>query len=808
MRSKKLKRKIFFSFFDNEYVLVIVICLAVFFCLISLAFVFTYKNVRYSSTKAMIEELQLYTDEIGTALHEAELQLSQLAAEPQLVEFISKDRNDCPPELVEKVKWQTDVIKTALPVIDSIEYFNLAGHPVLFDTEDEETALVRNIISWMFLNTISDGQPLFLTLPDNASNISYFIVPVIADGETCGFVVSKTSRVYFYNYLDRQSFGRSGALYIFDNYLNMLCGALSSAEWSEILLENPGLVEKILPKLNESAKEIVFRVADQPERIAVTTMNREFNIVLCASVNRKELAVNAFASLRLLFVTSLFMLVAAVCVNILLYKRLDIPLEKMVARCMEIKTGKQDVRFEKFRDKNLNILAETLNETISSMSAYQANLEIMAFTDPLLGIGNRSALIRALEEFIRTSRKDFSIFMIDVVDFDHFNELFSVKTGDMLLRKTAAMLDTVSQSNVYRYNGDTFVIITPNADGAKCANVIREIKEYFLNPVDIPAGKYKISMNAGRADYPDHGTTPLELLRSCKTALKYSKTLTERNLCIVYSSIINDAVGRSNVIKDIVLDAIHNQTDIEVVYQPVYSIKDGKFTRLEALLRIKNSQYVISPEEAIAVAEANGFINDLGDIIIRNVCEFAKMMQNRQTYIDTISINLSVVQLLQHGFFDRVKKILTDSQIPLSFFEFEITESVLITSFESVKEKITQLKSLGIRIALDDFGAGYSGINYLANLPVDTLKLDRQIVFRLGLSKRQDVLVKSIIDACKSFNLSIVTEGVETQDVLDKAIELGADYIQGFFYAMPMSGARLLSFLDEARLVAGFHKID
>ncbi|MBO7421112.1 MAG: EAL domain-containing protein [Spirochaetaceae bacterium] len=809
MRNRKLKWQNFFSIFDNEYVLAVVLFLFVFLCLISMAFVFTYKNVRHSSTATMIEELQLYTDEIGTALHEAELQLTQLAAEPKLVEFITSGQDSNTPELIEKIKWETDVIQDALPVIDSIGYFDVGGAPLLFDGVIGNAALLKNIISWMFLNTMPDRKPLFLTLPDNASNISYFIVPIMNDEEPCGFIVSKTSRVYFYNYLDRQTFGRSGTLYILDNYLNMLCGALSPAEWSNVLVQNPGLVEKILPKVNESAKEVVFRIADQPERIAVTTINREFNIVLCASVNRLELAVNAFASLRLLLITSMFMFAAAVCVNILLYKRLDTPLEKMVARCMEIKTGKQDVRFEKFRDKNLNILAETLNETISSMSAYQANLEVMAFTDPLLGIGNRSALIRALEEFIRTSRKDFSIFMIDVVDFDHFNELFSVKTGDMLLRKTAAMLDTVSQSNVYRYNGDTFVIITPNADGAKCANVIREIKEYFANPVDIPAGRYTISMNAGRADYPDHGTTPLELLRSCKTALKYSKTLTERNLCIVYSSIINDAVGRGNVIKDIVLDAIQrNQTDIEVVYQPVYSIGDGKFTRLEALLRIKNSQYVISPEEAVAVAESNGFINDLGDIIIRNVCEFAKTMLNRKTYIDTISINLSVVQLLQHGFFDRVKKILTDSQIPLSFFEFEITESVLINSFESVKEKIAQIKSLGIRIALDDFGAGYSGINYLANLPVDTLKLDRQIVYQLGRSKRQDVLVKSIIDACKSFNLSIVTEGVETKEVLNRAIELGADYIQGFFYAMPMSGARLLSFLEEARLVANFQQID
>lgn len=807
MRNRKIRKKNIFSFLDNAYIIAIVLCLFLFLVMISMAFVITYRNVRKSSTASMAEELQLYTDEIGTALHEAEIQLSNLASDSQFVDFIAGNSGSLSDELTEKIRWQTNVIETALPVIEAIEYYEVSGKQIEIKGFPQERILLENVISWMFLNTFSDGNPLFLTLPDYVSSIPYFIIPVLKDGETCGFMVAKTSRSFFYNFFDRQKFGKSGQLYIFDNYLNIMCGSLSADQWAEMLTD-AAFAEKVVPDMYEKFTETAFKVNGEPERIAVSTINREFNIVLCASVNRRELAADAFASLRLLLVTSVFMFAAAVFVNILLYKRLDAPLNKMVERCMEIKIGNQDVCFENYKDKNLNILAETLNETISSMSAYQANLEVMAFTDPLLGIGNRSALIRALEEFIHTERKDFSIFMIDVVDFDHFNELFSVKTGDMLLRKTAAMLDTISQSNVYRYNGDTFVIITPNADGAKCANVIREIKDFFANPVEVPAGKYVISMNAGRADFPDHGTTPTELLRSCKTALKYSKSLIKRNLCIVYNSIINDAVGRSNIIKDIVLDAINNQTGIEVVYQPVYSIKEGKFTRLEALLRIKNNQIVIGPEEAVAVAEANGFINELGDIIIKNVCNFAKVIQNRKTSIDTISINLSVVQLLQHGFFDRVKRILTDSQVPLSLFEFEITESVLITSFESVREKIVQLKSLGIRVALDDFGAGYSGINYLANLPVDTLKLDRQIVFKLGLSARQDVLVKAIIDACKSFNLSIITEGVETQEVLDKAIELGADYIQGFFYAKPMQSARLFSFLEEARLVSEFHHMD
>ena len=195
MGNKKLKWQKFFSFFDNAYLIAVVLCLAVFLCLVSMAFVFTYKNVRQSSTKAMVEELELYTDEIGTALHEAELQLTKLAAEPQLVDFLENEPAS-PSELAEKIMWQTNVIKTALPVIDTIEYFTKAGEPIIPETGAGEASLLKDIVSWMFLNTMSDGQPLFLTLPDNASNISYFIVPVLSQNEICGFIVSKTSRVY------------------------------------------------------------------------------------------------------------------------------------------------------------------------------------------------------------------------------------------------------------------------------------------------------------------------------------------------------------------------------------------------------------------------------------------------------------------------------------------------------------------------------------------------------------------------------------------------------------------------------------
>lgn len=787
-----------------NYIIAPCVCLVCFVLIAIIAFSNTYKKLLNNSIVSMKNASQLYTDKISTSLHLAQNQLVRMSQDRVLSDFIT--RTGTPEELIDidrKIKWQTDIVLNTMPILETLAYYTPYGNRVTFSTPiNTREDFMSDILSWMYLKKLAKNKCLFVTLPDGKLNSPYFIVPVLKKDTVEGYIVAKVSKINLASFYNRHPHATSSLVFVFDKNQNLICGDVTKDDWAEMLLRQEDFVETLKEDSKDKIKEVRFKLLDNSTRRGVVITNKEFNISLLMSVSGTSLMIQAFSSLSLMVISSLIMITLATIITIILYKRLDAPLELMAEQCLQIKNGygTSSIRFGTFQDKSLNILADTLNETVESISAYQANLEIMAFTDPLLGVGNRSACIRNMEQLIQNDKHDFSIFMINVVDFDHFNELFSVKTGDMLLRKTSAFLDTISNSNVYRYSGDSFILIIPRADGAKCSQVMREIKDYFFNPILLPAGKYHISMNAGRADFPDHGTTAAELIRSCKIALKYAQTLSERNLCIVYNSIVDDAVGRNNRIKDLLLDAINNPSNIEVLYQPIFSVKEKKFTRLESLLRLKSTDMEISPKEVISVAEKNGLINDIGDIIIESVCSFAKRLLDKEPDITSISINLSILQLLQHGFFDRMKKKLTMSQIPLSFFEFEITETVFTTSFESVKEKLEQFRSLGIRLALDDFGAGYSGINYLTNLPIDTLKLDRQIIMKMGTNPLQDSLIKSIISSCKNANLDIVAEGIETEQAKVKTTKLGINYIQGYYFAKPMTKSRLFSFLEETRL--------
>ncbi len=788
----------------NGYTISAFLCFSFFMLLIICSFWISYHRVAGDLKNNMQRINGIYIDEIESAMQDAQNQLELLVSSDLILNFLENPEAKEDESIRTIVKWQSDAVCRSFSVVDDIAYFNQDGLMLSYKPNENITQWqITRILNWMQYNGMPEDNSLFITIPENLQFTPYFIETVYKDGESIGFLSAKLSKSYFYNFLGRTSFGEGTSFYVCDKNLNLICGSLSQQQWRSLLRENHFYANELLPQKGETVSFHSVKSPKGKSRMAVCSLGKQFGVVLISTVNRNVLLGQTFSSFWPLFLATLLMFLVAVFVNVLIYRRLDSPLEKMVNRCMDIQIGQNDILFEHCGDRSLNVLADTLNETMRSISAYQANLEAMAFTDTLLGIGNRSACIKDIEHFIETEKKDFSIFMIDVVDFEHFNELFSVKTGDMLLRKTAAMLDTVSQSNVYRYNGDTFVIVILEADGAKCANVLKDIKEFFNSPVDIPVGRYSISMNAARADYPDHGVTATELLRKCKTALKYCKSLAERNLCITYNTIIASAISRRNLIKDIIIKAVNEKSNIEVLYQPIYSVQEGHFTRLEALLRIKNTQFTISPAEAIAVAEENGLMNDLGEVIISNVCSIAKKLQDRGCGINQVSINLSLVQLLQHGFFERLKFILMESQVPLSFFQFEITENVLITSFDSVYEKVNQLKTIGVRFALDDFGAVNSGISYLANLPVDTLKLDRSIVLKLGESERHDEIVKSIITACRNFGIDIVAEGVESPDVLVKTLGLGVDYVQGFFYANPMPSSRLFNFLEESKALAG-----
>lgn len=225
----------------------------------------------------------------------------------------------------------------------------------------------------------------------------------------------------------------------------------------------------------------------------------------------------------------------------------------------------------------------------------------------------------------------------------------------------------------------------------------------------------------------------------------------------------------------------------EIYYQPLYTISDGKFTEAEALLRLKdNSGKFLSPDLFIPVAEQSGLIVDIGSMVLEKVCRYIRYLLSCRIDIDSISVNLSVVQLMQDNSAERLLGIIRGSGISPNRILMEITESTLISNYSLIAEKIKELSAAGIQFALDDFGTGYSNITHVIDLPFDVVKIDKSLIWDSIKNRRCNIMIRDLTKTFKNISLGVTAEGVETSEQDDFVKSCGCDKIQGYRYARPM----------------------
>lgn len=239
-------------------------------------------------------------------------------------------------------------------------------------------------------------------------------------------------------------------------------------------------------------------------------------------------------------------------------------------------------------------------------------------------------------------------------------------------------------------------------------------------------------------------------------------------------------------IERLIYEALENNR-FEVYYQPLYSICDGRFTEAEALLRMHDENgKLIPPDKFIPVAESTGLIVDIGLLVLKKVCDDIKYLQSCDIYISSISVNLSIAQLVRDDAVERLLDTIKQSGVSPKHILFEITESVLICNYAKMADKIIKLSKSGIRFALDDFGTGYSNLTHVIDLPFDVIKLDKSLIWDSMKNQKCNIIIHDLTRAFKNVNLSVTAEGVETKEHDDFARMCGCDKIQGFRYAKPM----------------------
>jgi EAL domain-containing protein (putative c-di-GMP-specific phosphodiesterase class I) len=236
----------------------------------------------------------------------------------------------------------------------------------------------------------------------------------------------------------------------------------------------------------------------------------------------------------------------------------------------------------------------------------------------------------------------------------------------------------------------------------------------------------------------------------------------------------------------------------EIYYQPLYTVCDGSFTEAEALLRLKGPDGAyIPPGEFIPVAEETGQIIEIGCIVLRRVCNYINYLLSCRIDIDTISVNLSVVQLMGEDAVPHLLNIIRSSGISPNRILFEVTESILISNYTLIAEKIRELSRAGIQFALDDFGTGYSNITNVIDLPFDVVKIDKSLIWDSVKNHRCNVMIRELTRTFRNINLTVTAEGVETEEHDRFVRQCGCDKIQGFRYARPMPVSRAADYFGR-----------
>jgi EAL domain-containing protein (putative c-di-GMP-specific phosphodiesterase class I) len=228
------------------------------------------------------------------------------------------------------------------------------------------------------------------------------------------------------------------------------------------------------------------------------------------------------------------------------------------------------------------------------------------------------------------------------------------------------------------------------------------------------------------------------------------------------------------------------KNEFDLYYQPQLDVKTNRVSGFEALIRWKNPELgLVPPSKFISIAEDIHMIIPIGQWVVRNACLFLKKL-HRNGYTNlTVSVNASILQLMQNDFADSVLEILETVKLDPEFLEVEVTESVLMESYDLIAAKLKMMRTKGIRIALDDFGKGYSSLNYLRHLPISTLKIDKSFIDTISVNDRKKSLTDLIVRIGKNMGLCVIAEGVETQEQMDYLVKHKCDKIQGYLFCKP-----------------------
>lgn len=441
---------------------------------------------------------------------------------------------------------------------------------------------------------------------------------------------------------------------------------------------------------------------------------------------------------------------------------------------------------------NNELLVVSLAMAIGCMYMY-CKLENPEYhLDFATNVFNRKGFEMIMSEHIKYKEKKALISLL-VRDMNMVNEVFGTHAVETVILAISKFADNIPDSTLFRLEDNLFCIALDRpADSEKAL-------EYIIKRFELPWNIENASMEIGVSLSYIEDTLKFKTVDDLEEVVHYfaGESMKRPNGDILTVNEEELAVRqRSMDIRHAIEWALRNDS-IEVYYQPIYNIKDGRFSAMEALVRLRDDKgTIVMPSDFIEYAEKNGMILKLGEAVFRKVCEFIQRMHVDEYGIEYIEVNLSVVQCMQIDMARILKNIMGEYQIPPYRINFEITETATGSS-KAIDKNMRELLDYGCSFSLDDYGSGYSNLTYVVNLPVKIIKIDKLITDNYFVSEKVRIATEYTIEMLHKLGMEIVVEGVDSEEKYLAFKKLNAEYIQGYYFSKPLPRDRVLNFIQE-----------
>ncbi|MCC4243323.1 bifunctional diguanylate cyclase/phosphodiesterase [Stappia indica] len=428
----------------------------------------------------------------------------------------------------------------------------------------------------------------------------------------------------------------------------------------------------------------------------------------------------------------------------------------------------------------------------------EARAQHAALHDSLTGLANRDYFASSFREELAGWQAAKGLLGVIYIDLDHFkdiNDTLGHAAGDEVIREAARRLRVLvpEDATLARISGDEFALLLPGCESReRIEQVLKRMQDRFAVPMYIGGNHLHVSLSVGASIAPDDSLSMGELLRKADIAL-YSAKASGRGRWAFFEACMEEHVRTRESLAHALRDAIA-RSKLDVVYQPQTTIDGTKVLSVEALLRWTDPEMgAISPATFVPIAEETGLINDLGLYVLRRACQDAAAWPHLG-----LAVNVSPTQFRHPRFIEDLRDTLEACNFEPSRLEIEVTESVFADNDNDILKILTQVQEMGVRVALDDFGVGYSSLSYLRRFPFDTLKIDRSFIADLEIAPHAHAILSTIIDLGEALGMKVVAEGIETRQQAVILQRTNCDRLQGFYLSRPIPPSAIAE--AEARL--------